>query len=114
MRLTRKVVSGWYWDDAAFAAHLAWGQLLSTTIRLPLVWWQTPMGVPSATPGGSDGQYRDNRTQYFLTRTGELVNVGGLGAVFSQGAGNQTGIDSDGGQFQRLSGQYLANPAWLP
>jgi hypothetical protein len=106
--------TGWYWDDAAFNAHLAWAQLLNTTLRLPLVWWQTPMGVPSATPGGADGAYRDNRMQYFLTRAAELVAVGGLGAVFSQGAGNQTGIDTDGGQFQRLSEQYLAQPAPLP
>jgi hypothetical protein len=81
---------------------------------LPVVWWQTPFGVPSTTPGGTAGHYRDNRVDYFLKHPTELVAVGGLGVVFGSGAENQTTPASDGGQFQNLSTQYLANPAPLP
>jgi len=106
--------SGWYWDDAAYADHLAYARMLNSTLRLPLVWWQTPMGVPSVTPGGTEGAYRDNRMHYFMTRAPDLVAAGGLGAVYSQGASGQTGVYTDGGQFKRLSEQYFANPAVLP
>lgn len=33
---------------------------------LPILWWQTPTGVPSDTPGGTNNHYRDNRVDYML------------------------------------------------
>jgi hypothetical protein len=51
---------------------------------------------------------------YFLTHPSELTAAGGLAVVFSTGAGGQTDITTDGGQFQSLSGAYLAAPATLP
>jgi hypothetical protein len=112
--------TGYYWDESNqthpnFQDHLAQAQAYHTGIgNLPIIWWQTPEGVPSTTPGGTPGHYRDNRVHYFLTHPDELVAVGGLGVVFSNGAGGQTSIGSDGGQFQSLSGAYMAAPAVLP
>ncbi|MFL6603458.1 MAG: fibronectin type III domain-containing protein [Steroidobacteraceae bacterium] len=109
-----------YWDETNqthpnFQDHFATASTFHTGIGgLPLVWWQTPFGVPSATPGGVAGHYRDNRVDYFLKHPSELVAVGGLGVVFGAGAGNQTTPATDGGQFQTLSAKYLANPAALP
>jgi Calx-beta domain len=110
----------WYWDATnqktpTFAEHLANVNTYHTVLGgLPVIWWQTPMGVPSATPGGSDYHYRDNREQYFLTHPTELTAVGGLGVVFSAGENHQTTIFTDGGQFQSLDNAYLAAPAPLP
>jgi len=50
---------------------------------------------------------------YFLTRPTDLTAIGGAAVVFSVGADGQTNIDTDGGQFKRLSEAYLANPAPL-
>ncbi len=47
--------SGWYWDDNAYHAHLVEAGTYSKTIGLPLVWWQTPMGVPSTTVSSLPG-----------------------------------------------------------
>jgi hypothetical protein len=105
--------TGWYWDDAAYAAHLALARNWHEATGLPLVWWQTPLGVPSSTQGSTD-HWRDNRMQYFLTRPHDLVAVGGIGVVFGAGAAGQTTIDTDGGQYKRLSEAYLAAPAPLP
>ena len=79
-----------------------------------MIFWQTPEGVPSSTPGGSAFHYRDNRAHYFLTHASELTAMGGLGVVFSRGEGYQTDITTDGGQFQQLDAAYLAAPAALP
>ena len=114
----RRSGSGWYWDASNathpnFHDHFASARALHAGLGLPLLWWQTPMGVPAALPGTS-GHYRDNRVQYFLTHAQELVDAGGVGVVFSPGASGQTDITTDGGQFSRLSAQYLANPVRLP
>jgi hypothetical protein len=110
----------WYWDETNqthpnFQDNFAMASAFHTGIGgLPIVWWQTPFGVPSSTPGGTAGHYRDNKVDYFLKHPSELVAVGGLGVVFGSGAENQTTPVTDGGQYQTLSTQYLASPAVLP
>jgi hypothetical protein len=110
----------WYWDETNqthpnFHDHLAEAQAFHSGLgNLPIIWWQTPEGVPSATPGGTPNHYRDNREHYFLTHPGELTAVGGLAVVFSTGEVHQTSVATDGGQFQLLSSAYMAAPAALP
>jgi hypothetical protein len=110
----------WYWDATNqthpnFQDHFAMVSTFHTGMGgLPVVWWQTPYAVPSATAGGVAGRFRDNRVDYFLKHPSELVAVGGLGVVFGDGAAHQTTPATDGGQFQSLSAEYLANPAALP
>lgn len=76
--------------------------------KLPLIWWQTPLGVPSATPGGTDGHYRDNHVDYMLKNTAQYAGIGTFGIVFSGGASYQTSISTDGGEFATLFDQYLS------
>jgi len=110
----------WYWDETNqthpnFQDNLSIAQTYHDGMGgLPIVWWQTPFGVPSSTPGGTAGHFRDNKVDYFLKHPAELVAVGGLGVVFGAGAENQTTPSTDGGQYQTLSKQYLAKPAPLP
>lgn len=109
---------GWYWDETNrthpnFDDHLQSALAYHEGIGgLPLLWWQTPMGVPS-TSYGSPNHWRDDREDYFLTHPSQLTAVGGVGVVFGLGSGTQTSITTDGGQFQRLSQAYLTNPAPL-
>jgi hypothetical protein len=110
----------WYLDETNtttpnYSQHLATMLSYHNGIGgLPLIWWQTPMGVPSSTAGGTSHHFRDNRVHYFLTHASELTAVGGLAVVFGTGNDYQTSITSDGGQFQSLSAAYLAAPAALP
>ncbi len=108
-----------YWDttnltEPSFKSHLSIARQLHEGLQLPLVWWQTPMGVPSSTPGGVPSAFRDNRTEYFLTHPSELVAAGGMAVVFSPGHVSQTSVTTDGGQYQRLSTQYNSAPVALP
>ncbi|MCA9639029.1 MAG: hypothetical protein KC492_00005, partial [Myxococcales bacterium] len=80
----------------------------------PILWWQVPFGVPSDTPGGTAGHYRDNRVKYIFEHVQELIDAGGVGVTFGTGAGNQTYIDSDGGQFDAAVVKYYASPVALP
>jgi len=110
----------WYLDETNtttpnYTQYLARMQNYHTGIGgLPLIFWQTPMGVPSSTPGGTAFHFRDNHVHYFLTHASELTAVGGLAVVFGTGNNFQSSIVTDGGQFQSLSSAYLAAPAPLP
>jgi hypothetical protein len=97
-----------------FTEHFAYARTYFEAIGLPLIWWQTPLGVPSATAGGTALAFRDNRAAYFLSKPSELVAAGGVGVVYSPGHVSQTNINTDGGQFKTLSTAYLSKPAALP
>jgi len=102
-----------YWDETNvrlpnFRDHLAWAKVIRTVTGKPLLWWQLPLGVPSNTPGGTSGRYRDNRVRYIFSHGWEFAEAGGIGAVFGTGAGNQTTVTTDGGQFKNALSKYLS------
>ncbi|MCL2776834.1 MAG: hypothetical protein FWD73_02435 [Polyangiaceae bacterium] len=108
-----------YWDETNakspnFAEHLAWAKAIHDGTGLPLLWWQTPLGVPSTTSGGSASHYRDNRVHYIFTHPDEFVAAGGFGVVFGTGAANQTDVTTDGDQFKNAVTAYLTSPVSLP
>lgn len=114
----RRAGRGWYWDETNtrsphFREHFAEARALGDGLGKPLLWWQTPLGVPAAEPGGSPKRYRDNRVRYFLSHPEELVGAGGFGVVFGAGATDQTDLTTDGGQFRTAAAAYLARPALL-
>jgi hypothetical protein len=81
--------------------------------NLPIIWWQTPVGAPSSTPGGTPNHYRDNRVDYFLKHPGQLTAIGTLAVSFA-GQPGDTNILTDGGEFKALAGAYFAAPTPLP
>ncbi len=111
--------SGSFWWDESnvahpnFTDHLAWAKAIRAGTGKPLLWWQMPLGVPSATPGGSAGHYRDNRVRYLFAHPDEFAGAGGIGAVFGTGASNQTTVKTDNGQFKNAVTGYYKSPAPL-
>lgn len=108
-----------YWDETNVTtpnfhqSQNEWSAVRSLLGNLPVLYWQTPMGVPSNTPGGTPGHYRDNQVQYMLTHPTEYTAGGVFAIVFSGGGSTSANITTDGGQFARLFKAYLANPAPL-
>jgi hypothetical protein len=108
-----------YWDEnnvqhPNFRDHLGWANGIHRGTGKALIWWQMPLGVPSSSPGGWSGHYRDNRVRYLFSHAQEFVNAGGVAAVFGTGAANQTTARSDGGQFKNAVYSYYRAPTWLP
>jgi hypothetical protein len=109
----------WYWDETNqtspnFHEFLEFSKAIGDGLETPIIWWQIPFGVPSDEPGGTAGHYRDNRVRYIFGHIDEFIAAGGLAAAFGVGAGNQTYIDTDGGQFQNAVDAYFADPVPLP
>jgi hypothetical protein len=109
----------WYWDETNqtspnFNEYFDWSKEIGDGLGVPAIWWQIPFGVPSDTPGGEPGAYRDKRVRYIFGHIQQLIDAGGLAAVFGVGAGNQTYITTDGGQFRNAVTDYFANPVPLP
>lgn len=108
-----------YWDETNktspnFHEYLAWTKAITSGLGKPMLWWQVPFGVPSATKGGTPGHYRDNRVHYIFSHIQEFIDAGGLGATFGGGADNQTSPSTDGGQFSAAVKAYFAKPLALP
>jgi len=108
-----------YWDETNttspnFREHLSNAKAISGGLGKPLIWWQTPLGVPSSTPGGTQGHYRDNRVHYIFSHPQEFVDAGAVGVVFGTGADGQTSIATDNGQFKAAAAAYFAHPTPLP
>jgi hypothetical protein len=97
-----------------YAERLAFAKQVSATTQKPILWWQLPFGVPSDKPGGTAGHFRDNKVHYLFSHVQEFVDAGGLGATFGTGAGDQTFVTTDGGQFQSAVKAYDAAPVALP
>jgi hypothetical protein len=110
-----------YWGDSDWTSYVASMKRYHQAYQLPLVWWQTPMGVPADSPGrnpNASAGYRDNRSAYFFGNVTDLVDAGGLAAVFGQGQGQQADISTDvlpGGahQYKTNLGKYVAAPVPL-
>jgi len=98
----------------SYRQMLTWFKALTAGLRLPGIWWQLPFGVPSATPGGTPGHYRDNHTHYVFGHIADFVDAGAVGAVWGTGAGYQTFIDTDGGAYKAAVVAYFASPFRLP
>jgi hypothetical protein len=108
-----------YWDEKNekspnFHEYLGYAKQVSDGLDKPILWWQVPFGVPSDTPGGTAGHYRDNRVEYIFSHIDEFVAAGGLGVSFGTGAGNQTTWTTDDGQFKNAVTSYFQSPTSLP
>lgn len=97
-----------------YAEELAFAKQVSTTTNKPILWWQLPLGVPSDTPGGTPGHFRDNKVHYVFSHIQEFVDAGGLGATFGTGSSDQTTVATDGGQMKAAVAAYTAAPVALP
>jgi hypothetical protein len=104
-----------YWDETGatlpnFDQHLRWVKALTTELQRPALEWQTPMGLPSTTCGGSDQHWRDDRVHYFFGHVAGLVDAGVAGMTFGTGAGGQTNLGTDGNQLKTAAQAYMAAP----
>jgi hypothetical protein len=111
-------LTGLYLDETNrtspnFHEELAWAKEIHDGLGLPVLWWQVPLGVPRDRAGGRTDHYRDNHVHYMFDHVDELIDAGGVGAVFGAKVPHQTTIATDGGQFKAAVARYFQSPAPL-
>jgi len=107
-----------YWDETNttfpnYTQQLQWVAVLTAELQRPALEWQTPLGLPSDTCGGSDQHWRDNRVHYFFGHVPDLADAGIAGMLFGTGAGGQTNLATDGDQLKTAILAYRATPLAL-
>ena len=100
------------WWDASnatlpnFHQAFAWGKLIAEGLSLPLVWWQTPVG--NAQGNDTKNHFKDNRVDYLFAHMDELAASHTVGVLFGAGDGNQTTVESDGGNLIAKAKAYAS------
>jgi hypothetical protein len=108
-----------YWDESnktspTYSQSISdWSTVSKAENNLPILYWQTPMGVPSSSRGGTAEHFRDNHVHYMLGNASQFAAINVFAVVFSAGSNAQTTISTDGGQFKSAYANYLASPAWF-
>ena len=97
-----------------FPRTFAWAKAMAEALKLPLLWWQIPMGhqglknertwVPDGQGGGewASGEWKDDRVDYFFKEGGleEVVKNHGIAVTFGPGRRDQTSPATDGGYLK--------------
>jgi hypothetical protein len=91
-----------WWDDTNmtlpdFTQALAWTKVIGDGLMKPVVVWQIPVGNGQGT--NTCNSYRDNRVDYLMTHTADVVRADVALLAFGAGAACQTTPSSDGGNL---------------
>ena len=91
-----------------FHRTFLWGKTISDTVKLPLVWWQIPMGHMGLS--NTDGRWQDNRVDYLFEHLDEVAATQAIALAFGPGRGDQTSPATDGGHLARSVEAYADGP----
>jgi hypothetical protein len=89
-----------------FHRTFLWGKTLSDTVKLPLVWWQIPMGHMQL--GNTNNHWRDNRVDYLFAHLDEVAATQAIALAFGPGAGDQTSPATDGNNLANKVRDYAS------
>ncbi|HSI03661.1 MAG: hypothetical protein ACAI38_24510 [Myxococcota bacterium] len=114
--------AGWYevtqgqdtWLDTGdtlpnFTQALTWGGHLATSLGVPIVWWQIPMG--NAAMNNTHQHWKDNRVDYLFSHMNEVAAAHVAGLFFGTGNDAQTSPETDGGNLIAKVNAYAASSA---
>jgi len=117
--------AGWYktqnrqtfWDATNatlpnFKQAFTWSKALAEAAQKPVLWWQVPVGNMSLP--NKDGQWQDNRLDYFFAHLYEAAAADAFGVAFGAGAGGQTTFETDGGHGISLVEAYAKTSGQAP
>jgi len=91
-----------------FHRTFLWGKTLADTVKLPLVWWQIPMGHMGM--NNTPRHWCDNRVDYLFEHLDEVAASQSIALAFGPGSGDQTTPATDGGNLANKVRAYAAGP----
>ncbi len=100
----------WLHTDGAlpnFDQALAWGGHLATSLGVPMVWWQIPLG--NAAMNNTHQHWKDNRVDYLFAHMDEVAAAHVVGLFFGTGNDEQTSPETDGGNLVAKVNAYASS-----
>lgn len=103
--------SNHWWDETNatlpnFNQMFQWVTTLTTSLQLPALWWQMPLGNMAL--ANTDFGWHDNRLDYFFAHMPEVARSNSFGVVYGPGATGQTTPSTDGGLLRQRTRAYVA------
>jgi hypothetical protein len=86
-----------FWTDQKAAAALGFYKTMAESVGKPVVLWQIPVG--NMAQNNTLNHYKDDKVDWFFAHMDQVANAHIAGLLFGAGQGEQTSIETDGGNL---------------
>jgi hypothetical protein len=93
-----------FWTDKQAAANLKWYKTMAESVGKPVVLWQIPLG--NMAQNNTPNHYKDDKVDWFFAHMDQVANAHVAALLFGPGHGEQTTVESDGGNLIRKTIAY--------
>jgi hypothetical protein len=93
-----------FWTDRKAAANLKWYKTMAESVGKPVVLWQIPLG--NKAQNNTLNHYKDDKVDWFFAHMDQVAKAHVAALLFGPGHGEQTTVESDGGNLIRKTIAY--------
>ncbi|WP_051838262.1 RICIN domain-containing protein [Streptomyces sp. NRRL F-2580] len=86
-----------FWTDQKAAASLGFYKTMAESVGKPVVLWQIPVG--NMAQNNTLNHYKDDKVDWFFAHMDQVANAHIAGLLFGAGHGEQTSVETDGGNL---------------
>jgi len=86
-----------FWTGQKAAAALGFYKTMAESVGKPVVLWQIPVG--NMAQNNTLNHYKDDKVDWFFAHMDQVANAHIAGLLFGAGQGEQTSIETDGGNL---------------
>ena len=86
-----------FWTDAKASAAMGFYKTMAESVGKPVVLWQIPVGNMSQ--NNTLNHYQDDKVDWLLGHMDQVANAHIAGLLFGAGQGEQTSVETDGGNL---------------
>nr|WSZ16081.1 RICIN domain-containing protein [Streptomyces canus] len=86
-----------FWTDQKAAAQMEFYKTMAESVGKPVVLWQIPVG--NMAQNNTLNHYKDDKVDWLLGHMDQVANAHIAGLLFGAGHGEQTSVETDGGNL---------------
>ena len=86
-----------FWTDQKATAQLGFYKTMADSVGKPVVLWQIPVG--NMAQNNTLNHYKDDKVDWFFAHMDQVANAHIAGLLFGAGHGEQTSVETDGGNL---------------
>ncbi|MFJ4201777.1 RICIN domain-containing protein [Streptomyces sviceus] len=86
-----------FWTDQKATAQMGFYKTMAESVGKPVVLWQIPVG--NMAQNNTLNHYKDDKVDWFFAHMDQVANAHIAGLLFGAGHGEQTSVETDGGNL---------------